>query len=204
MNLPRFSPLKKTIFAILVLLLGSPSLIHARCGGVYRWSIKVASDADKNNIVLTVVPISIADWGKLNRPEKVGAARYTAPNAGEGSEATVYQIEGYMTEYIKQQDDDYHLILADGHGHSMVAEVVDPNCIKGANDDGGPSRFDAELKQAATDFGVIVADTDGSKLDPPVHVRITGVGFFDKRGHGRGQAPNTMEMHPILKIEKIP
>lgn len=205
MNLPRFSPLKKTIFAILVLLLGSPCLTHAGCGGIARWSIKVGSDTDVAKIASTVVPISIADWNKLKRPEQSfgnTTPRYTTPQTGEGSEVAVYQIDGYLTEFIKQQDQDYHLLLSDGHGHSMVAEVVDPKCIPGANDNPNPSAFDTQLKNARAAFEKIVAD-ENYKLDTPVHVKVTGVGFFD-RPHGKGQSPNTMELHPVLDIVKVP
>lgn len=211
MNLPRFSPVKKTIFAILVLLLGSPSLIHADCGGVVRWSIKVGSDAGASKIPAAIAKIpSIADWGKLKRPAQSipdKDQRYVPAEAGVGSEATRYQIVGYLISFKKQADDDYHLVLndqADGKGATMVAEVVNPDCVKGARDDGpSPSYFDGDLKQARKDFGIIIADSDET-LDPPVLVRLTGLGFFDTWNHGSGQSrTNYMEMHPVLEIVKV-
>jgi hypothetical protein len=39
--------------------------------------------------------------------------------------------------------------------------------------------------------------------DEPIVVRVTGVGFFD-RNHGQvGAAPNLIELHPVLAIQRI-
>jgi len=42
------------------------------------------------------------------------------------------------------------------------------------------------------------------RLRKPIKVRVTGVVFFD-RVHGQiGVAPNGVELHPVLDIEKVP
>ena len=39
--------------------------------------------------------------------------------------------------------------------------------------------------------------------DGPIVLRVTGVGFFDY-DHGRtGAAPNLIELHPALRLERI-
>ena len=39
-------------------------------------------------------------------------------------------------------------------------------------------------------------------LRQPLQVSITGFLFFDKKNHGKGHAKNSIEIHPVLAIEK--
>ena len=36
----------------------------------------------------------------------------------------------------------------------------------------------------------------------PLSVKVTGIIFFDKSGHGNGHAENGIEIHPIFEISK--
>jgi hypothetical protein len=46
--------------------------------------------------------------------------------------------------------------------------------------------------------------TSFAAWDMNVPVRITGIGFFDKRGHGVGGTPNRIELHTVIRFEFDP
>jgi hypothetical protein len=39
--------------------------------------------------------------------------------------------------------------------------------------------------------------------DAPIVLRVTGVGFFDYDHGQTGAAPNLIELHPVLRLERI-
>ncbi len=45
------------------------------------------------------------------------------------TETTVFRLSATLTEYKLEADSDYHLVLSDGAGHSMIAEIPDPACV---------------------------------------------------------------------------
>jgi hypothetical protein len=41
----------------------------------------------------------------------------------------VYKLSATLTQYKLEADSDYHLVLSDGNGHTMIAEIPHPACV---------------------------------------------------------------------------
>jgi hypothetical protein len=93
-----------------------------------------------------------------------------------------------VTDIRIETDSDYHLVLNDGHGHTMVAEVPCPSCV------GSASAFSCFITQVR---GAV--DTIGTTTSTNV-ATIIGVPFFDYAHGQTGDAPNSIEIHPVLSI----
>ena len=89
-------------------------------------------------------------------------------------------------------------------GHSLVAEIPDPNCIPGQHGSPGvPSRFINQITgaRAKMDAQFPNADKTGQFNDAGgIPVTIVGVGFYDRPHRQTGRALNNLEIHPILDI----
>ena len=202
------------------LILAAPVAAQQQpCGGVERWAVKVCADTD-SQINLQPIPISIHD---LSQVQPLGPL---PSNDIERlpTERSVYVVDGFLVKFKREAgktgDSDYHLVVTDetltfasgannpGSTHSVIAEIVDPDCVMGRdNTVSSPSIFASEM---ATAKAAIEAqfpnrvEGGGWNDAAGIPVRVTGVGFFD-RPHGQtGRATNGIELHPILKIEFNP
>ena len=90
-----------------------------------------------------------------------------------------------------QDDRDYHLVLADAIGRTMITEAPDPTCAAGS----------ILIRQIAEVRRRIESRFPSLPATPGVPVTITGVGFFDSIHNVIGQAPNGIELHPIVEID---
>jgi hypothetical protein len=156
-----------------------PSL--AGCG-VERWSVKTGTDGDVARVDPTVVDTTIAALGGATPPGSAPSDARVAPQ-----ELTTYRLRDVTLVTTKHESDgDVHLVLQDG-AHTMVAEVPNPMCV------GASSPFAAAIAKAR-------AAVDGHTVSAGETISLTGVGFFD-RPHGQtGDAPNSIELHPVLAI----
>jgi hypothetical protein len=132
-----------------------------------------------------------------------------------------YMVDGFLVKFKheagKRGDSDYHLVVTDetliyaegsnnpGSTHSVIAEIVDPNCVMGRdNTVSTPTVFANEMATARGALEAQFPDREpgsGWTDAKAIPVRVTGVGFFD-RPHGQtGRATNGIELHPILSIE---
>lgn len=117
------------------------------------------------------------------------------------TETSVFVIDAMLTDYKLKTgssgDSDYHLVLKDQNGKTMVAEIPSPACV----DAGSP--FAAQIAAARAKFDAqLTANSSFQTANIPV--RVTGVGFFDFFHNQRGAAPNVIELHPVLDIEFNP
>lgn len=105
---------------------------------------------------------------------------------------TQFQVKATLTEFKKEADEDYHLVLVSG-SNTMIAEIPDPSCASGSPFLGGikiaRSQFDAQFSASGTMKHVNVS------------VTVTGVAFFDFIHGQTGVAPNGIEIHPVLDIQ---
>ncbi len=157
--------------------------------GVERWSVKTGGDPDAANVDLNnPVPTTIANLRSLTPPA-------TPPdNARVAGETTVYVIRATMTLYKLESDVDYHIVVQDENGNTMVTEIPCPCCVAGG------SPFAAGIANARHEFDArLTAATFFQSVSIPV--QITGVGFFDFIHGQTGVAPNGIELHPILDIK---
>jgi hypothetical protein len=123
-----------------------------------------------------------------------------------GAEETVYQLDATLIGYKHESDGDYHLVVADDHGNTMVAEIPDPAKL-------APGSFFADLIAAArrtfeAQFAIKPTAPPAQALTGPApaliraaeSVTVQGLGFFDF-AHGQdGVAPNAIELHPVTGI----
>src|SRR5262245_29042057 len=81
--------------------------LHLPCG-VYRWSIKILTDPDRDSIRWTPVQTTVRELVALTRPSQVGEAhRRAAP------ELRVYRVQALLMGVHPRIDQDLHLLLRD-------------------------------------------------------------------------------------------
>lgn len=202
-----------------VLISAIPVAAQQPCGGVERWAVKMAADVN-SQINLQPIPISIHDLANIQKPASIPQD----DTVRLPSERNVYVIDGFLVKFKheagKKGDSDYHLVVTDetltyaqgrdnpGSIHSVIAEIVDPNCVMGRNDTVSTSTvFANEMATASAALEAQFPNREaGSGWNDAegIPVRVTGVGFFD-RPHGQtGRATNGIELHPVLNIEFNP
>src|SRR5207253_2126032 len=94
--------------------------------------------------------------------------------------------------YKLEGDSDYHLVLQDTAGTTMISEIPSPSCVSG-----GP--WAGRIQAARTAFDAkLTASTSFQTANLPVN--IEGAGFFDMPHGQTGIAPNGIELHAILSI----
>jgi hypothetical protein len=182
-----------------LLVLGSlltPAAFGQRCGKE-RWSVKTGTDAGATQIDLSnPQTANIADLITRQPPNPLPTDSRFAP-----TENTVFVVDATLTDYKFETgstgDSDYHLVLQDDRGNTMVAEIPSPACV-GAN-----SPFAGQIASTRAKFDAKFTATSSFQT-ANVPVRVTGVGFFDFFHHQHGVAPNVIELHPVLNIEFNP
>ncbi len=170
-----------------------PPLGPANCGGhcgTERWAIKTLSDPDRELVNLAPVATTIEALRSLRRPARVDEHHRIGP-----VETTVYRVEAKLMWLKREDDEDYHLVIASPNDTTvtMIAEIPDPAC--GGSCASGFSSVYATARQVLFDR----VNATGGQRAPLVW--ITGVGFFDYPHRQRGLAPNAIELHPVLNVE---
>jgi hypothetical protein len=166
------------------MLAASPA--SAQCSGE-RWPVKIGTDADASKVNLTPNPTTIASLVAQPAPTKL------SDTSRQPAEKKIYVVSATLTKYALMYDLDYHMVITDSAGHTMIVEVPSPSCVPAG------SPFAAAITHARAQFDAMFAVTDTfQSVSVPVH--ITGVGFFDHLEGQAGQAPNGFELHPILDI----
>ncbi|MEO8379124.1 MAG: hypothetical protein ABI779_05630 [Acidobacteriota bacterium] len=169
-----------------VLLSGSP--LYGACG-VERWSVKTGTDPQASLVALgSYVSSTIYNFHQSVRPASLPSNGRVAPR-----ETTQYRLSGTLTKYVRESDSDYHLVINDSSGRTMIIELPASNCV-GA---GGP--FGTGISHARQQFDArFTATTSFKTTSTPVTVK--GVGFWDFLHGQTGVAPNGIEVHPVLDI----
>jgi len=164
-----------------------PSELHA-CG-VERWSVKTGTDADAGLInVSSTSPNTIATMRSWTAPSPIPPNNRVAPY-----ETTVWVLNATLTQYKAETDQDYHLILSDASGNTMIAEIPDPACV------GPGSPLASGISNARAQFDAQYTATSSFQT-ANVPVRITGVGMFDFLHGQTGVAPNGIELHAVIDV----
>lgn len=199
-------------------VLSAASPIRA-CGtkcGVYRWEVKTIAPATVPS-PWAAATATVAQLNSVVRP---------SPNPGRNAgrtapvETTMFTVAACLWGLTGQKDNDYHLMINDlvSHDETMIIEVPDIACS-----DACASPFSAQYTStrkaietaSATHVAVqqlhaklrALRATEGPGehsalvlLTVPVQIQTQGAGFWDMRGHGKGHATNSMELHPIVDI----
>ena len=163
------------------------------CGKpVSRWSVKTGTDADASRVDQTQrSPTTIAQMITLPKPAHRPLDQRLAT-----TETTVFAIDATLTQFGRETDSDYHLVISDANGVTMIVEIPLPACVLGPS----PLKPGIEAARAAfeREYGQVKGGVKDAK--PPRSVHVVGVGFFDKAHHGKGSADNGIELHPVLEI----
>jgi hypothetical protein len=170
-------------------VIANPASSTGSCG-VERWSVKTGTDADVGKINLqSTTSTTIASLVALPAPASLPSNNRIIP-----TETTVFRLQATLTEFKLEADSDYHLVLADGSGHTMIAEIPDPACV------GSSSPLLTSITKARAEFDATYTPT-GSFQTVNVPVTVTGVGFFDFLHGQTGVAPNGIELHAVLDVQ---
>jgi len=162
--------------------------LHAQCG-VERWSIKTGTDSGASAINLsTYVSTTIYNMLQSAHPATLPANSRIAPR-----ETTQYRLSGTLTKYAREGDSDYHLVIQDGSGRTMIVEIPAPNCV------GAGSPFGPGVANARRQFDARFTATTTFKTTSTA-VTVRGVGFWDFLHGQTGVAPNGIEIHSVLDI----
>lgn len=187
--------MRRRILALvfLVAALLPPTVFGQRCG-VERWSVKTGTDNDAGNIDLAnPQQTTIANLIELPAPSPIPKDHRVNP-----TETTLFVVNATLTDFKletgKTGDSDYHLVLQDDQGRTMVAEIPSPHCV----DDASP--FASQIASARAKFDAQFTATSSFQT-ANVPVQVKGVGFFDFFHNQNGAAPNVIELHPVLDID---
>src|SRR5262249_26659759 len=156
--------------------------------GQERWPVKVATDPDAQHIVAAPEPSNIALLSQILaplHPENRRDSRY-AP-----TELKTFDVTGSLLVIKPEADQDYHIVVRDQRGRTMIVESPHPNCATG-------SRFAQEIQAVRAKIESHFGGPIQQKIRPQnLRVSVTGVGFFDRLHGQEGVAANGIELHPI-------
>ncbi len=173
---------------LLIASLAPPDLLAQSCG-VERWSVKTGTDADVGKVNLgSSSSNTIATMRGWPAPNPIPLSNRVSPY-----ETTVWVLNATLTQYKLEDDSDYHLVLSDASGNTLIAEIPLPACV------GSSSPFLSKITTARNTFNGKYTPT-GSFQTANIPVQITGVGMFDFLHGQTGVAPNGIEIHPVLSI----
>jgi len=162
--------------------------LHAACG-VERWSVKTGTDPQAPSVNLsTYISSTIYNFHQSTRPSSLPSNGRVSPR-----ETTQYRLGATLTKYVRESDSDYHLVIVDSAGRSMIIELPSINCV------GAGSPFGPGISHARQQFDARFTATTSMKTTS-TPVTIKGVGFWDFLHGQTGVAPNGIEVHPVLDI----
>ncbi len=157
--------------------------------GVERWSVKTGTDPDAGQVNLAAPSANtIAVMTGWPAPAPIPPNNRVAPY-----ETTAWVLTATLTKYKLESDSDIHLILDDGSGRTLIAEIPDPACV------GTGSPFAAAIANARAQFTARYTPT-GSFQAANIPVQVTGAGMFDFLHGQTGVAPNGIELHPVVDL----
>jgi len=171
-----------------------------------RWAVKTAADPDAEALT-NQVPRE----GTIQALSALPVPPLLPPNGrSEGAEKTLWSVEATLTAYRAEADGDYHMVIADQSGRTMIAEIPKPADIV------GQSYFADGIAEARRTFDdhFQIAENPATPTLPgvsvstfrevSVEVRLVGLGFFDFGHDQRGVAPNAIELHPVVNVVFTP
>jgi hypothetical protein len=178
----------RKVWFLLVVAVLIPASLWAQCG-VERWSVKTGTDPDASKVNLNSSSnTTITSMRAIPAPSPIPSNNRVAP-----TETTVWVINATLTQYKLENDSDYHLVIQDASGNTMITEIPSPTCV------GAGSPFLSGIQNARAEFDArFTATTSFQTANIPV--QVVGVGMFDFLHGQTGVAPNGIELHPVLDI----
>jgi hypothetical protein len=165
------------------------ALLSATCG-TERQQVKTLAD---NPGLEKVVTSSVTALRTLPAPKTWGDTMPRLP-----AERKVYRVKALLLGYKLEDDQDYHLVLAEigKPKRTMIAEIPSAECAQ--------ERAKVFKKERAFVDRIPKPKSPGRMImfKKPIEVVITGSAFFDKLHGQTGVAPNGIELHPVIGIER--
>src|SRR5262249_33543752 len=138
--------------------------------GVERWQVKTLGDRPT---LLPTQPRTIAYLTTRTAPHPLPGTRLPF-------ERHMFRVTAAVTLVRLESDGDFHLVLQDTAGRTMIAESPMASCTTAT-----PARR-AQMATARARVRICA------------RASVTGVAFFDFYHGQTGVAPNAIELHPIL------
>jgi len=160
--------------------------------GVERWSIKTGSDSAVGQVNLTPQDTTIVNLRGIPVPAGFSSSSPRLTYAGSPELQNFRLTNVTLQQYKLENDSDYHLVILDGAGNSMITEIPYPGCLTG-------SAWTTQITNSRNAFDARYAVTTSFQTANDT-VTITGVGFFDDPHGQTGGSPNGIEIHPVLSI----
>jgi hypothetical protein len=156
--------------------------------GVEREAVKIGTDSTSNLVNLTPQDTTIASL----RAQPMPASLPSATRVPNSAETQNWRVSATLTLFKLETDSDFHLVLADASGATMITEIPSPSCDAG-------SVWSTQIAHSRSAF--TAKFTPNSTFQQAnVPVIVTGVGMFDFAHGQTGAAPNQIELHPVLDI----
>ncbi len=183
-----------TVMYVLLFVAGSEKIggrdNDNKCGGEEHWAEKVLADPSADSISLTIEPKTIKELSAIDT--KLPENKYKETKPRMEIEKHIYQVKHcFITDVLRENDNDLHLVIEDGSGNHMIAEIPDPTCPDAKNSEWASNFEDVRavmLKYANNYHHYLFT--------------VTGVLFVDKSHNQTGLAPNSVELHPIIELRK--
>ena len=140
--------------------------------GTERWTVKTLQDRPK---LLPVHTTTIAYLTSLPAPSLL-------PDTRLPFERHIFRVRARVGLIRLGDDQDFHVVLSDAQGRTMIAESPAPGCTSGAT-------ANRRRQMAAARKAVRFC---------PGMATVTGVAFWDFNHGQTGVAPNAIELHPVL------
>lgn len=156
--------------------------------GVERWAVKTGTDTTANLVNLTPRDTTIASLRALAKPSSLPSTTRVLNSA----ETQTWRVSATLTLFKLEADSDFHLVLANSSGATMITELPSPSCDAG-------SLWSTQIAHSRNAFTAKFTAT-GTFKQANVPVVVTGVGLFDFAHGQTGAAPNQIELHPVLDI----
>jgi len=160
--------------------------------GEWRWGVKTLSDVRAKGVAYRPLERSAGFLRGLPEPSFLGP---DTKRIRHSAEMRTYTIKVALLKAALEEDRDIHLVVAPAaaKAKTMIVEFPDPKC-KGAAGSYKKAKIAAARTALLKDCGSI--GSGFTKLKGTA--TITGVGFYDAKHGQDGQAPNGIELHPVI------
>ncbi len=158
-----------------------------------RGPVKAGTDSDIRSIdVVALLPVTIEFLHQIAAPRPLPQSARIAP-----VETALYLVTATLVALEVEADSGYRLVLSDGAGRTMLAELPASGCTAGSP---LAARILAARTALETQFGSALSTTPSLLLS----VEVEGLGFLDFLQGQPGSAPNGIELHPVTSINFAP
>lgn len=165
----------------------------------YRGAVKMCTDTAGKRILH--LPVKHTQISILSNPAITPKPKPQELDSGKRAlaEKRKVHVHALLLAYSREADGDYHLILMDPKDSStLIAEIPNPHHPAIKNNIELSKLYAQARKTIDSAYGAPTTQTKFFTSKPTVSV--TGIVFFDKKGHGLGHAENSVEIHPVVAI----